>query len=404
MSVLFDAHTRKDDLPGLVMRYPGKVNIFDEETPYNDLDLQGEPPAAHALTTSRHLLEGQGLLPGTIDFFSDQITIAYRKNGVLDGSDKYPVLPELYDDIASIKPRDNMMKYYKTVVCEKLRAVILAFGRSLEYREGLDFRHLQDMNNIFVLRANIPPSVRRFRVLGQMNRYFAPRQRASFEAISRMPLRCCVIDDSAEVFDNNLERHADPPPIKDMLSLSRQYRICYCFATQYPELLGRSAWDNHSSSFCYQLPSQESRKKVGELFGSARIGEDRRIREARLDFLQHMEPCSGVARLPRHRSPVPEVVSPIDIRSMTPEQKRLAMESFWREHPPVPWTPPKPLEKPVLSDDAKRLIMQAFNHPDYYTTEHYQALGWSLATGTRIRESLNSRQPGGRDFLGVRVA
>jgi hypothetical protein len=389
MSVLFNAFSRKDDLPGLALRYPGKVNIFDEETPYNDLDPEGEPPLAHALATARHLMHGRDLLAGTVDFLGDAIAAVYRRNGVLDGSVKYPVWPEVYERIFFMKPMDNMQKYYKTVTCEIIRALMLAFGRALEYRKGLDSRHIQGTNNIFIHRTSIPPALRRFRVLGHLDRDFSPRQRVSFEDISRMPLRVCIVDDSAEIFHTNFERHGDPPPLFERLSLARQYRLCFIFSSQYPELLGRSAWDNHSSTFCYQLPSQESRKKVGELFGSAGINEDRKLREAREAFLQRMEPCTGVVRHPRHRLPTPIIATPIDIPSMTTEQKRSMMAPLFRAHPPVPWFPEKAPEKSVISDAAMRLLMMVATKPGLYSSHYYRELGLSLATGTRVRAQLD---------------
>jgi len=388
VSALFDAYSKKDDLPGLANLYPGRVNVFDERTPYNHLDPMGDSPQAHALTTARLLLHGEDILPGTADFLADAIIFLYRQNGVLDGSEKYPTWAEVYDYVSSIKPFDNMTKYYRTVLRAKIRALIDAFGPALTYRKGLDLRHTAHMNNVFVQGSAMLPSTRRFHLLDHLTRRFTDRRRSSFDEISQMQLRICVIDDAAEVFDIGLERRGDPPPIFELLTMARQYRIAFVFASQIPELLGRAAWNNHGTTICFRLPNRESRMKVGEVFGTAASNEDRRFREERLDALRALEPCSGVIQHLRASSPLPFSVTPVNVPVMSQGDKCLYMQPFWRAHPPAPYSPDALAEKPVLSDDAKRLLMLAASKPGQYSTKYYEELGWALSTGTRIRNKL----------------
>lgn len=388
MSVLFDAYSKKDDFPGLAERYPGRVNVFDERTPCNHLDPMGDSPETHALTTSRLLLHGENVLPGTADFLADAITFLYKRGGVLAGSEKYPTWAELYEHVSSIKPFDNMTKYYRTVLLAKIRALMHAFGSALNYRKGLDHRHTANMNNVFVQGSAMLPSIRRFHLLDHMTRRFNGRRRASFDEIARMPLRICVVDDSAEIFDIGLERRGDLPPIFELLTMARQYRIGFVFASQIPELLGRAAWDNCGTLICFRLPSQESRRKVGEVFGAPVSNENRWLREERLDRLRTAEPCCGVVQHLRNGSPFPFTVSPIDLPSLTPEQKQSIEEPFWRVHPPIPWKPEAAPEKAALPDESKKLLMVVAAKPGLYSSHYYRELNWSLASGTRIRKKL----------------
>ncbi len=236
-------------------------------TPYNHLDPAGEDIRTHSLTIARLLLHGEDVLPGTADFLADTISTLYRENGVFNGSEKYPTWAEVDSRIAVTKPTDNMTKYYRTVLHAKLRALLESFGGALNFRKGLDLRRTAEKNTVFIQGLNIPPSIRRFHLLEHLTRLFNHRRRFSFEAIAKMPLIVVVIDDAAEIFDIGLERRKELPPIFELITMARQYRIGFVWATQIPELLGRAAWDNQGTSICFRLPSNESRKKVGEVLG-----------------------------------------------------------------------------------------------------------------------------------------
>ena len=267
MSTIFWASTKKGDFAGLKKLYPGRVNVFDEDTPYNHLDPMGNNLQTHPSSISRLLLHGDDVLPGTADFLADIIYLLYRGHGVYDGSEEYPTWSEVSSYISAIKPKDNMTKYYRTMLRTKLRLLSETFGPALSYRKGLDLRHTVSANTVFKQSLDMPPSIRRFHLLSILTWLFNYRRRFSFEAISEMQLVVLCIDDSAEVFDSRLERKGDLPPIFELVTMARQYRIGFVCATQIPELLGRAIWDNHGTTICFRLPGMESRKKVGEVLG-----------------------------------------------------------------------------------------------------------------------------------------
>lgn len=267
LNVIFWAFTKKDDLPGLTKLCPGKVNVFDDDIPPNDLDPMGNNAQTHPGSIARLLLCGDDVLPGAADFLADVISARYKSHGIHDGSENCPVWSEIYSDILGISSKDNMTKYYRTFLLAKLRALLDALGKGLNFRRGLDLRHAVSKNAVFKQNQVLPPAIRRFRLLSVLTWLFNHRQLFSFEEIARMPLIVICIDDAAEVFDVRLEKRGDLPPIFDLVTMARQYRIAFVCSVQIPELLGRAIWDNHGTTICFRLPSLESRKKVSEVLG-----------------------------------------------------------------------------------------------------------------------------------------
>lgn len=267
LNVIFWAFTKKDDLQGLAKLFPGQVNVFGDGTPQNTLDPMGTDVQTHPGVIARLLLHGDDVLPGTADFLADVIYRLYKENGVCAGSDKYPAWAEVYSNILKIKPVDNMTKYYRTVLLAKVRALLETSGEALNYRRGLDLRHTVSTNTVFKQSLEMPPPIRRFDLLSILTWLFNHRRTFSFEELAHMPLIIVCIDDAAEVFDARLEKRGDLPPIFDLVTMARQYRISFICSTQIPELLGRSIWDNHGAVVCFRLPGLESRKKAGEVLG-----------------------------------------------------------------------------------------------------------------------------------------
>lgn len=267
LNVLFWAFTKKDDLQGFAKLFPGQVNVFQEDTPYNALNPMGTNIQTHPSAIARLLLHGDDVLPGTADFLADVIGQLYRAHGIYSGSQKYPTWAEVYNHISGAKVMTNMMRYYTTVLRAKIRTLLETSGEALNFRQGLDLRHAAGTNTVFKQSLDMAPSIRRFHLLSILTWLFNFRRSFSFEELSHMPLVIVCIDDAADVFDARLEKRGELPPIFDLVTMARQYRIVFACSTQIPELLGRAIWDNHGSGVFFRLPGLESRKKTGEGLG-----------------------------------------------------------------------------------------------------------------------------------------
>ena len=72
------------------------------------------------------------------------------------------------------------------------------------------------------------------------------------------------IDDAADIFWKRLEDRDDPPPIFSFVSEVREYAVSIVAATQFPELLGTSIFNNSFSTIALRMPSEVSRRKIAE--------------------------------------------------------------------------------------------------------------------------------------------
>ncbi len=119
------------------------------------------------------------------------------------------------------------------------------------------------------------------------------------------------------------------------------------------------------------------------------IDKDRKAKEERLDILRTAPPCNGVVQLLRNKLSLPIIVTPVDLPSLTRGEVGEIMQLFWKLHPPTPIEVEEEVVKePVLSENARKLLMLIASKPNLYSSHYYNELCWSLATGTRNRGKL----------------
>lgn len=113
------------------------------------------------------------------------------------------------------------------------------------------------------------------------------------------------------------------------------------------------------------------------------IDEARKAREARLDILRMLKPCQGIMQHPRHKLPVPIVVTPFGLPTVTKDEIRDLMKAFWDAHPPIPAEAIVNATKPSIPDDVKKLLIAALADPFRASMEYATNLGWSASKITR---------------------
>lgn len=107
-----------------------------------------------------------------------------------------------------------------------------------------------------------------------------------------------------------------------------------------------------------------------------------------LDILKRLEKLQAVVKTFRRDKPflirVPLQIWP----EVSDEELGELMRPFWAAHPKMSTSPSIEPQPSRLSDAERRFLMHVANNPHSFTSQHYNGLNLSLASGTRLRQKL----------------
>lgn len=334
--------------------------------PFNPLEVpEGVHPTEWANTIADNFTSTLGVPPVARNILRVALMGLYKRNGVHDGSRRWPTLRELADEIRAMKGNEAA----KQAILDRLDTLLAVAGEMLDHREGLPVKALEGMGVIFELDG-----------LGLIYQCFLTACLLSAAFSRRVATRdngrmlVVALDEGQRLYSQRAESSAEGPSyIAMMTSLVRAQRIILLVGVQTVHDLSRSLMSNTATKIIGRCGDYQDYTHFGNSMGLSsemvawaqyNLAPGRFI--AKLNYGEHQHPF--ILRVPY--LPIPPVVSDAEVESSA-RQLRIALN--WESAPspgsvarPIPLPAPAgaaPPAAPTLTDEEQRLYDVVRSNP-----------------------------------------
>lgn len=261
--------TAKRDYRGLAELYPGRAHVFswgypNSDDPFIDFNPSGIGIPQFCAAKAAIQAECSKVLYGTQSFAEAGYGHLFRRNGVYDGSGRFPTLLEFHEYLCGLKVRFGREAEYVISLKTRVGAMVSALGKSLDFR-GLDLRDTMDTATVFELSPMLNVEIVRYITYSIAYWPLLYRSALPFSQISQMGRLVLVVDDASQLVDAALEREGHFGTLHRVITLGREFGLSAVFASQLPERIASSIFDLHGTTISFRLPGEASRRKIGEV-------------------------------------------------------------------------------------------------------------------------------------------
>ncbi len=313
------------------------------------------------------------------------LTALYRKRGIFDGSNDYPVWKELIEHIESMK----VSKPAKQALLDRLETLLAVAGDMLSYRIGFPTENLEGQRVIFEMDG-----------LGRMYQDFytallltAAFTRRVATGGNLAPL-VVTLDEGHRLYSKRLESGPEgPSTITTMTSLVRAEKMFLLVGVQSTHDLAHSIQSNSSTKLLGRCGTQEDYVRMGRSMGLTR---------EQIEWCKfHLKPGLFVAKLNygKNLTPfllnvpmvdVPQTLSDAEVDAST---QRLILAIGWkgnRVETPTIKTSAKPEARTSdkLTSDEEAFLRCVREHLYLTSSEYAPLVGISQRKALALRKQL----------------